>query len=81
MASVQHAPFSSQQPPVIAVVQGPKQGIFVGAASQSGPVSPRLQVPCPKNTLHTIPKLELAEAAQQLCHYSAQVCFWKAECC
>ena len=47
--------------------------MYVGASSHSGPVSPQLEVPRPKNTLHTIPKLELAEARQQFAHYYAQV--------
>jgi len=38
-----------------------------------GPVSPKLQVPYPKGGRHTIPKLDLEEATQQLCHYTAQV--------
>ena len=54
-------------------MQAPKNGMFVGAACHSGPVSPKLQVPCPKGARHVIPKLDINEARQQLCHYSAQV--------
>ncbi len=47
--------------------------MFIGAACHGGPVSPKLQVPYPKGGRHTIPKLDLEEATQQLCHYTAQV--------
>ena len=47
--------------------------MFIGAACHGGPVSPKLQVPYPKGTRHTIPKLNFEEATQQLCHYTAQV--------
>lgn len=59
-------------------LQAPKNGMYVGAASHAGPVSPKLQVPCPKGARHTIPKLDLDEATQQLCHYTAQV--WPDMC-
>ena len=54
-------------------LQAPKNGMFVGAACHGGPVSPKLQVPFPKGACHTIPKLTVEEASQQLCHYTAQV--------
>lgn len=52
--------------------EAPKNGMFIGAACHGGPVSPKLQVPYPKGTRHTIPKLNFEEATQQLCHYTAQ---------
>ncbi|DBA84532.1 hypothetical protein WJX77_012040 [Trebouxia sp. C0004] len=52
--------------------EAPKNGMFVGAACHGGQVSPKLQVPYPKGGRHTIPKLNLEEATQQLCHYTAQ---------
>ena len=54
-------------------MQAPKNGMFVGAASYAGPVSPKLRVPCPKGARHTIPRLSLDEATQQLKYYAVEV--------